>query len=604
MWTIRAVCLLTSLIVAAVSASWATESSADIPARDPISLATRFLGAPSSVDFQPMPSPTIGETRSFFVLDQATSTYGQVEATNVYASQHAFWWVQNGVAMDQQAIPRTAATFESRTLDVLERLFGSLSFPDTAGEHRAHVLNARSQGIGAYFSSIDVLPRSIHQYSNEIPLIVMNVNSFTPGSSAYDETLAHETQHMLHWAANPSSETWFDEGVSEVVASAVRGSPARGSAFSRQPDRSLMAWTDETGAFAAQYDGSYLFAQYLADRFGLDALGTITRIGRPPASILSFLVSQGQSEQFDELYGDWLVANLKDPRRSERPPLYRYNQAEPDAAIVGQLGPGSDWADAVKQYGTDYLEIQPGVTSLEVQSDSAVRIAPASGASDDLVWWGNRADSMDATLTHAIDLRQQTSAAVSFRTWFNTEQDFDHGYVAVSTDAGSTWHALAGLNTRAANPTGNAYGPSFTGRSGTGNAPDWVREQIDLSAYAGSEILLRFEYITDQGTTRQGWIIDDIDISGAGIDPNSELDQASWQAAGFVRTPLTVDSRMLIQVISGEGAETAVSRVWIDAGTPTVVPMPDSNSRGTVVTVSGVTPSTFEEMSYQVHAAP
>jgi hypothetical protein len=193
---------------------------------------------------------------------------------------------------------------------------------------------------------------------------------------------------------------------------------------------------------------------------------------------------------------------------------------------------------------------------------------------------------------------------VSFRTWFNTEQDFDHGYVAVSTDAGSTWHALAGLNTRAANPTGNAYGPSFTGHSGAGNASDWVNEQIDLSAYAGSEILLRFEYITDQGTTRQGWIIDNIDLSGAGIDPNSELDQASWQAVGFVRTPLATPSRMLIQIISGEGAETAVSRVWVDAGTSTVVPMPDSNSRRTVVTVSGVTPSTFEEMSYRVHAAP
>src|SRR6185436_18461326 len=102
-----------------------------------------------------------------------------------------------------------------------------------------------------------------------------------------------ETQHMLHWTANPSSETWFDEGVSEVVASAVRGSPARGGSFSRQPDRSLMAWTDESGAFGAQYDGSYLFAQYLADRFGLDALGTITRAGRPPASINSLLVGQG-----------------------------------------------------------------------------------------------------------------------------------------------------------------------------------------------------------------------------------------------------------------------------------------------------------------------
>ena len=123
-------------------------------------------------------------------------------------------------------------------------------------------------------------------------------------------------------------------------------------------------------------------------------------------------------------------------------------------------------------------------------------------------------------------------------------------------------------------------------------------EQIDLSTFAGSEILVRFEYITDQGTSRQGWIVDDISID----EPVSEQDQLNWQAAGFVRTPLSVPSRMLVQVINGTGATTSVARYWIDSGVTTTVPISPVGGGRTIVSVSGVTPMTMEPMEYSVRA--
>jgi hypothetical protein len=582
----------------------AVAQSDNLPRRDPESLARRFMGVESPGQISPSVSGAVGDRRAFYVLNQANSSYLQVDATLAYISPHAHWWVQDGVPVESGALERSAATLESAALPALQSVYGVPSPPANATDQRIHILNARTQGIGAYFSSVDALTRSVHPYSNELPLIVVNVSAFFPGTSAYNETLAHELQHLFHWGTSPASETWFDEGVSEVVASAIRGSPSRGASYAQNPDRSLIAWTDDPGAFSGQYDGSYLFAQYLADRFGRDALGGITRLGRAPPSVEAFIAGLGHDLHFDEIFGDWLAANLKDNRRAERPRPYRYEAADPEAALAGRIESGSDLTGSVTQFGADYLEVAPGTSSFHIHPAATVRIAPASGPEDNLVWWSNRADSLDATLTRRIDLRAAATASLGFRTWFNTEREFDHGYVAVSRDDGATWTALPGLHTVAENRTGNAYGPSFTGRSGDERDAHWVDEQVDLSPYIGQEVLVRFEYITDQGTTQQGWLIDDISIEAAGVSKEDEEDQSGWQAEGFVRTPLGVPSRMMAQVISGSGATTAVTRYWVEGGAEAEIPVQRSEGGRAVVTVSGVTPMTVEPMEYRIRAVP
>ena len=41
---------------------------------------------------------------------------------------------------------------------------------------------------------------------------------------------------------------------------------------------------------------------------------------------------------------------------------------------------------------------------------------------------------------------------------------------------------------------------------------DWVTEEINLSAYAGKSIKIRFELRTDSGLDKDGWYLDDINI--------------------------------------------------------------------------------------------
>jgi bacillopeptidase F (M6 metalloprotease family) len=66
-----------------------------------------------------------------------------------------------------------------------------------------------------------------------------------------------------------------------------------------------------------------------------------------------------------------------------------------------------------------------------------------------------------------------------------------------------------------ANPVGSNLGWGYTGCSGgseTGMecSPQWIQEKVDLSAYAGQKILVRFEYITDAALNYESLMLDDI----------------------------------------------------------------------------------------------
>ena len=69
------------------------------------------------------------------------------------------------------------------------------------------------------------------------------------------------------------------------------------------------------------------------------------------------------------------------------------------------------------------------------------------------------------------------------------------------------WRTLANpdySSGTAEDPTGNSYGWGYTGKSGGGEAAEWIHEQVDISQFAGEEVYLRFEYITDTGVNWHG----------------------------------------------------------------------------------------------------
>ncbi len=100
---------------------------------------------------------------------------------------------------------------------------------------------------------------------------------------------------------------------------------------------------------------------------------------------------------------------------------------------------------------------------------------------------------VDNSLTYATLSGVWGASSLSFWHRFDIEDGWDYGRVEISVDGGA-WTSAA---------------------SYTGTQTSWSQVQIDLSAYAGSEIAIRFAMDTDYSITRDGWYIDDVVLVGA-----------------------------------------------------------------------------------------
>ena len=130
----------------------------------------------------------------------------------------------------------------------------------------------------------------------------------------------------------------------------------------------------------------------------------------------------------------------------------------------------------------------------------------------------------------------------------------------ISTD-GERWTTLPGQTTTSDDPNGSNYGHGYTGSSSGG----WIEEEIDLTPYAGKEVLIRFQYLTDEGPVRVGWLVDDIASPELDFYDDVETGEGHWVAEGFSRSALILPQEWLVQMVKlGEG-QTTVERLDLNA---------------------------------------
>ncbi len=107
---------------------------------------------------------------------------------------------------------------------------------------------------------------------------------------------------------------------------------------------------------------------------------------------------------------------------------------------------------------------------------------------------GEYLDQTSTSTTLASPVVLSTGSTLSFWHRYDIEDGWDYGRVQISADGG----------------------PWVTLTSFTGTQSSWTQETVDLSAYAGSSAQVRFLLETDYSVTRDGWYIDDIEITGGG----------------------------------------------------------------------------------------
>ncbi|MFQ5511741.1 MAG: M14 family zinc carboxypeptidase [Candidatus Krumholzibacteriia bacterium] len=169
----------------------------------------------------------------------------------------------------------------------------------------------------------------------------------------------------------------------------------------------------------------------------------------------------------------------------------------------------------------------------------------------------NRASTLAAATFYTVSEATDTLAA---KVWYDIETHWDYAYLEVSTDGGLIWSSVPGNLTTNVDPNGNNRGNGITGASG-----GWVTAIFPLTAYAGTDVHVRFNYVTDASVLKEGIYID-IPNPVPTFESKSIV-ASNVTATGIVHTPSsTGDFTYQIRARDAENH----SSLWSNARTTTV----------------------------------
>jgi hypothetical protein len=375
--------------------------------------------------------------------------------------------------------------------------------------------------------------------------------------------------------------------------------------YVQNPDLQLNTWVDNSSPdFSAHYGQSFLYLTYFLDRFGekatkaltSDPLNDLTSVDDTLAKLNITDPQTGKVITADDVFMDWAVTlDLMD--KSVGDGRYTYHNY-PSAPRVDQTDSVSNCPQSVSgtvnQYGIDYYTITcPGDHTLQFKGSTVVPLLPVDAHSGKYMFWSNRGDESDMTLTREFDLTKASGPInMSFALWYDLETDYDYAYLEASTD-GKTWEILKSSSSTNANPTGASYGWAYNGQTNS-----WVNEEVDLSQFAGKKVQLRFEYITDAALNGEGLLLDDVRIDAINYQEDFETGDGGWQAKGFVRVENVLPQTYRLALIT-KGATTTVTQIPLNADQTADIPLSLKSGEEAVLVVTGTTRFTRLPAAYQ-----
>jgi len=129
-------------------------------------------------------------------------------------------------------------------------------------------------------------------------------------------------------------------------------------------------------------------------------------------------------------------------------------------------------------------------------------------------------------LTTPIDLSDNPAAAfLRYWTRWQIEDDYDFAQVMASNDDGNTWTPLCGKFTNLASPDQPEGEQLYDGEQ-----DEWVLEEVNLAAYLGETILIKFYFFSDGFVRGEGFYFDDLSVETYSSIPTSSEDLNTLKA--------------------------------------------------------------------------
>ena len=286
------------------------------------------------------PKFDVGHKRNFFAFDFTTSKQYTVAATLRAVGDMSYVYVEdaewNG-RVSQNGVDRTVRSFERDTPGDPSRGIYQIEVdafgppPDIDNDARIVLLlldirdnfqPPTGSFVAGYFTSVNQQVGNIRDprwgvafQSNETEMVYIDVNPLDVTTNTAMGILAHEFQHLIHFAYDPAEETWVNEGAADFAMFLCGYAPTSHiTQFEAEPSVSLVEWPNGIGSSGPYYGSAYLWMLYLYEQYG--GLNTLMRIVQSPqhgvTGVETVLNVEGFGAPIEEVFGDWRAAVAAD----------------------------------------------------------------------------------------------------------------------------------------------------------------------------------------------------------------------------------------------------------------------------------------------------
>jgi len=567
-----------------------------MPVADRYDLAARFYGV---TEVAPPPTTPaqwqVGAEQPFYVSATATQDVRQIPAQLLALGAHVLVWGESALSLPRDSAQGFADRFDRQVYEAVTSFWGIAPLPGIDGDSRIHVLFTEQMppGVAGYFSAQHTYPQAILSTSNQHEMIILGAGAVGGLDSAEAISIAaHEFQHLLRHQQDANETIWVDEGFSGLTQSALGFDTLQPwtRTFALHPQTQLNAWGTGDNRLA-EYGAGFLFSLYFYERYGVEGLRLLSQQEADGLAGVDAALAALDGRSADDFFADWVLANLLRDHG-----LLGYRDLPQMPPILPRRVAALPYRFSTEErpYSTAYYELpitdRPLTVTLDLpESIPLIDFAPASG---DWMWYSQRGDDSNPRLTRAFDLRGVQTATLTYRIWYELEEGWDYGYVSISADGGSTWEVQRTPQMTDDDPNRRAYAPGYTGRS-----LFWRAESLNLDAYAGAPILVRFEMVTDDAINQPGMALDDVRLEAVGYAADFEAGGGGWQAEGWIRTDNRLPPRAWVQAVWVREEQPVVTS-WLLEGDRSLTLEPVPGSERLLLVISPLAPLTTEQVPY------
>lgn len=147
---------------------------------------------------------------------------------------------------------------------------------------------------------------------------------------------------------------------------------------------------------------------------------------------------------------------------------------------------------------------KPNMVRVDLPVKRTEGLAPFAGKFN---FHSGKGDDLNNRMERTIDVPAGSDVKLTFKAWYQIEKDYDFARVLVNGQP------IAGNITTMDDPYKTGLVPAIAGES-----DGWIDAEFDLSAFAGQQITLGFDYVTDGGLAMEGLHLDNILLNVDGVE--------------------------------------------------------------------------------------